>query len=256
MRQVGLERMSSPNSRSRSSIADLSHWICSSNWDLRTCEVVRRLLSSEVSISTSCRRRTTIARSSRDFSSGRGRAGGRTALANRARTRASIASVLASLPTARAKSRTWRGLTIDVGNAAISSSAASGISSAPVASKTIPDGLSATSHSTSRPIPSVSFLNRSTSPPGSTAVSRYAAETSIPTKASECCDCVMVTLTSFGSECFYLRPALQIRAHVWLQSTVRACRSQGVTILLGDGLIWAKGESICHASLPRYKGEG
>ena len=48
---------------------------------------------------------------------------GRTATPNCARISASIASVLASLPVARAKSRTWRGFTTTTGNPAAANSA-------------------------------------------------------------------------------------------------------------------------------------
>ena len=51
-------------------------------------------------------------------SSGRGRAGGRTASAKRARASASRRSVFASRPAARAKARTWRGLATATGKPA------------------------------------------------------------------------------------------------------------------------------------------
>ena len=62
-----------------------------------------------------------------------GRTGGRTASAKWARTRASSASVLASLPVALAKSRTCRGLTTATGRDAAANAAARGISRPPVA---------------------------------------------------------------------------------------------------------------------------
>ncbi len=48
---------------------------------------------------------------------------------------ASILSVLAKTPVARAKSRTWRGLTMTTGRRFACSSAAKGISYLPVASR-------------------------------------------------------------------------------------------------------------------------
>ena len=61
----------------------------------------------------------------------RGRTEGRTASAKWARTAASKASVLASVPVALAKSRTWRGLTTTTGSAAAAKAATSGSSSPP-----------------------------------------------------------------------------------------------------------------------------
>jgi len=198
-RQMGLDRTSSARSLSSFLIFELSQRMCSLICPWTRWGAVRRRLRSEVTISTNWRRRSTRPRSSRDFASGSGRLGGLTPCAKRASTRASIESVLASLPIARAKSRTCQGFTIDTGRPPSSSSAATDTSSAPVASKTTPQGCRAMTHSTSRPMPWPSLLNRWTCPPGSTAVSKYAAETSIPMKASARCDVEMVTRTSFSS---------------------------------------------------------
>ena len=68
---------------------------------------------------------------------GNGRTAGRTASAKWASTWASMASVLASLPIALAKSRTWRGLTATTGSPALPSAANTASSKPPVASSTI-----------------------------------------------------------------------------------------------------------------------
>jgi len=65
---------------------------------------------------------------------------GRTRSANRAMIWASSASVLASRPVARAKSRIWRGLTTASGRPALAKAAATVISNLPVASSTIRAG--------------------------------------------------------------------------------------------------------------------
>ena len=97
-RHRGDERISPVMSLSRSSICCLSHWMCSSTKGRTRLEAGRRRLRSDVSISKSCRRRSTRARSSRVCSSGSGRTGGLIASANSASTMASMASVLASWP--------------------------------------------------------------------------------------------------------------------------------------------------------------
>ena len=180
-RHMGDERISSPMSLSRSSICCLSQRMCS--WIRRPTrlDAGRRRFRSEVSISNSCRRRSTRARNSRVSSSGRGRTGGLTASANCASNRASMASVFASLPVARAKLRTWRGLTNDTGKPTSSSSPAIGISNPPVASNTTPDGPRGTISSMIVAMPRVSLAYRFTSPLGRTPTSRWAADTSIPT---------------------------------------------------------------------------
>lgn len=92
---------------------------------------------SAVHISMSWRRRVRSALSACVYASGSGRKAGRTASANCASTAASRVSVLASLPVALAKSRTWRGLTTTTGSPAAASSPVRGSSSPPVASSTI-----------------------------------------------------------------------------------------------------------------------
>jgi hypothetical protein len=75
---------------------------------------------------------------------GRGRTGGRTASAKRAIAAASSRSVFASRPVARAKARTWRGLTTATGRPAAARAAARRTSTPPVASSTTSAGASAT----------------------------------------------------------------------------------------------------------------
>src|SRR5262249_30308567 len=70
-----------------------------------------RRFCSAVRISTSWRRRASQCCNSCVALSGNGRTGGRIASAKWANTAAEMASVLASWPVARPKSRTWRGLT-------------------------------------------------------------------------------------------------------------------------------------------------
>jgi hypothetical protein len=67
--------------------------------------------------------------------SGRGLGAGRTASAKRARTSASILSVLASLPVALAKSLAWRGLTTATGKPSAAKAASTARSKPPVASR-------------------------------------------------------------------------------------------------------------------------
>ena len=183
-RHMGVERISSSRSLFKPSTLESSQPMCSLIWECSLLGAVRNRLRSLVSISMSWRRRSTRPPNSRASASGRGRLGGLTASAKRPRTNASMRSVLASLPTARAKSRTCRGLTIATGRPPRSNSAATGISSAPVASTTTPEGSSALSHSTRSPMPWLSLLNCRTSPLGTTAVSSWVLDTSIPMKTS------------------------------------------------------------------------
>ena len=183
-RHMGVERISSSRSLFKPSTLESSQPMCSLIWECSLLGAVRNRLRSLVSISMSWRRRSTRPPNSRASASGRGRLGGLTASAKRPRTNASMRSVLASLPTARAKSRTCRGLTIATGRPPRSNSAATGISSAPVASTTTPEGSSALSHSTRPPMPWLSLLNCRTSPLGTTAVSSWVLDTSIPMKSS------------------------------------------------------------------------
>ena len=135
-RQTGLCSMSRPRSRSTSA---------SSRWSQRMCVRMRRATGarakprrwrSAVSISSSCRRRVSTASSAWAASSGSGRGAGRTRSAKSAKVWASITSVLASCPVARAKSRTWRGLATTTGTPAAASAATTACSKPPVASRT------------------------------------------------------------------------------------------------------------------------
>ena len=82
---------------------------------IRSVAAIDRRFFSIVSMSTIWRRRLRSSSSSLASGVGRGRGSGRMASANRAKTRASIWSVLASTPVALAKSRTCRGLTTATG---------------------------------------------------------------------------------------------------------------------------------------------
>ena len=105
-RHTGLERISWAMSSSRSASARRSQvtWLA-----MRCCRrgprAWRWRLSSAPSMSTTCRRRATRSLSACACGVGSGRAAGCTASAKRAMARASRASVLASCPVARAKSR-------------------------------------------------------------------------------------------------------------------------------------------------------
>ena len=96
--------------------------------------LVRRFFSA-VSISTNWRRRVTNASSAWACSLANGRAAGRTISPKRASISASSRSVLASLPVARAKSRTCLGLTMATASPAVTRALATGISRPPVASR-------------------------------------------------------------------------------------------------------------------------
>ena len=89
---------------------------------------------SAVIISTIWRRRATRSARSWVASSGRGRTAGLVASTKRAMTAASIGSVLARLPSAVAKARTWAGLTTATGRPALARPAATMVSKPPVAS--------------------------------------------------------------------------------------------------------------------------
>ncbi len=184
-RHRGDERISSLMSLSRSSICSLSHRMCSCIRGRTRLEACRRRFRSDVSISKSCRRRSTRPRNSRVSLSGRRRTGGLTASANCASTWASIVSVLASLPVARAKLRTWRGLTNDTGSPASSSSLASSVSNPPVASSTTPEGSRGTMWSTIKATPLASLVYCLSSCVGRIAKFSCSADTSIPTYTSD-----------------------------------------------------------------------
>jgi len=129
-----------------------------------------------------CRRRVTSSPSARACASGMGRAGGRTCSAKRAMISASSASVLASRPVARAKSRICRGLTTAKGRPAAAIAAATVTSNPPVASSTTSSSGTRPSRSARAAKPSPSRGTAKASPDGRRCTSRRSFETSMPTK--------------------------------------------------------------------------
>src|SRR3954454_19228672 len=123
-RQTGLSRTAPSRSRSISARAFSSQRRWASIRSCRAGLAAWRRLRSATSISSSWRRRATRACRRRVASSGKGRTSGRPASAKRAIALASRRSVLASRPAARAKARTWRGLTTATGRAAAARAAA------------------------------------------------------------------------------------------------------------------------------------
>ena len=246
-RHRGDERINPVMSLSRSSICCLSHRMCSCNKGRTRLEAGRRRLCSEVSISKSCSRRSTRARSSRVRSSGRGRTGGLIASANSANTWASMASVLASWPLAWAKLRTWRGLTNDTGSPASSSSLATNVSYPPVASSTTPRGSRGTSWSTIEAMPSASLVYCLASSVGSIATSSCLDDTSIPTYT---CAASGITTPPLGYLYAPFRPSLATFA-LSSRGSIGAhnCSGSGS---LGRGDLaeprsnLTKNETICH----------
>jgi hypothetical protein len=126
---------------------------------------------------------------------GQGRTGGRTASAKRAITAASRRSVLASRPVARAKARTWRGLTTATGRPAAARAAAGRTSIPPVASSTTSAGASAARRSTSAATPRSSWSIVKRSPEGRRWMSRLCLATSMPTNAGA--GAVALSMTRF-----------------------------------------------------------
>ena len=126
---------------------------------LRTLGAVAepRRFCSATRISRSCRLRARIASNWRASSSGRSRTWGRIFSAKRARTLASIASVLARVPMALAKSRAWRGLITATGILAAARAAARGVSRPPVASRTTKVGPSGLRRATRAAMPASSL---------------------------------------------------------------------------------------------------
>ena len=225
-RHMGDERISSAMSLSRSSTCCLSQRMCSSIWSCTRLGARLRRFRSEVAIPNSCRRRSTSARSSRVSSSGRGRTGGLTASANCASTWASMASVLASQPVARAKLRTCRGFTNDTGRPTNSNSPATSVSNPPVASNTTPDGLRGTIWSTIEAMPLGSLAYCLASPVGRIATSNSLADTSIPTYTSPRLG--ITTPPVWGLMCSLLRPSLAtFDLDLSGPTTVRALGAQG-----------------------------
>lgn len=132
-------------------------------------------------MATTWRRRATKPPSSRVAASGSGLTAGAVAAAKPAVTAASIGSVLARRPSARAKARTWAGFTTTTGNPAAPSVAATTASRPPVASTATARGDSAASRSASPSRPVASRGTAKPSPPGSTWTSRLPFDTSMPT---------------------------------------------------------------------------
>src|SRR3990172_6019702 len=139
---------------------------------------------SAVSMSTIWRRRTISAFNAWVCASLRGRGGGLSAWPNRARVWASIASVLASVPQALAKSRIWRGFITATGNPAAVNRPVISISKPPVASNTMSCGLSPAAQATNSPPPASSLAKLCTAPVGNTATSKRALLTSMPMNRS------------------------------------------------------------------------
>src|SRR5262249_28160464 len=90
--------------------------------------------------------------------------------------------VLANWPVAPAKSRTGRGLITATGRSPPARAAATMTSYPPVASRTTTAGFSGTTRASSVANPASSWLTRKDSPRGRTDTSRWAFETSMPTK--------------------------------------------------------------------------
>ena len=147
-------------------------------------EALRRRFFSAVIMMTNCRRRAISPSSALWASSGRDLTSGRILSANLARTWASIRSVLARIPWALAKSRTWRGLITAAGNFASCSFTAKALSNPPLASMTIRLGLSLRSSWHSCSFPASSCTSCQVLPVGWTPMSRWSFETSIPTNSS------------------------------------------------------------------------
>ena len=116
--------------------------------------------------------------------SGRARGCGWGAWTKRAITTASIRSVLARLPSAWAKARTWAGLTTATGSLAAANPAATTVSNPPVASTATTRGACGRSRRINSSMPSAVRGTWNASPAGSTCTSRQALDTSTPTKLS------------------------------------------------------------------------
>jgi hypothetical protein len=118
---------------------------------------MRRRLFSAVSMPTNCLRLASIPCKARISASGRGLGAGRTTSAKRARTSASILSVLASLPIALAKSLAWRGLTTATGKPSAAKAATTARLKLPVASRITVTGRSWRRRETKVSIPASSW---------------------------------------------------------------------------------------------------
>ena len=160
---------------------------------------------------------------------GSGRHLGCTFSANSASTCASIASVFARIPRARAKSRTCRGLTTATGSPAVANDAAKRVSYPPVASITMFVGLSAAKRSTvfgnSVEVASTVQL----SPDGRTLMSIVSFAMSIP-------------INTFFNASF---PSLRMRAF-YAQATVRDYSAISSEDHANRRSLLTMGESISH----------
>src|SRR2546425_7281935 len=181
-RHTGLSRSVCAKSFSTAPSCARNHRTCWSicRWIGRGARL--RRCSSASSISTSCRRRRSHACRLCVIVSGSGRTGGRTTSAKCANTPASIASVFANRPVARAKSRTCRALSTTTGSAAVASAATTATSYPPVASSTISEGADACSRSCNCASPTGLLVTVHRAPLGRTTTSSSAFATSIPTK--------------------------------------------------------------------------
>ena len=190
----------------------------------------RRLVSMPI-ISTTCRRRATSSPSAWACSEATGRAGGPIFSAKSAMTSASMASVLASLPSALAKFLIWRGLTTASGRPAPASAAATVVSKPPVASRTISEIFSASRRSmrSSKPLPSRATAKAS--PDGRKCTSSRSLDTSMPTEF----------VTRRGSsmtlpcKCGLDRP-LRLFGHSDNRTQAAPCSHAGSSALRGTGL--------------------
>src|SRR3954470_19625449 len=171
-RQMALARIVSSRSESVLSSSFSSHRMCASIRFLTgLLAVAPRRFFSAVIISTIWRLLARIAANSRASCSGIGLGSGRIASPKRARISASILSVLASLPVARAKSRAWRGFTTATGIPSAAKAAATGRSKPPVASSTTSAGHAAWSRPTRESMPAWSLVTSKRPPLGRKATS-------------------------------------------------------------------------------------
>src|SRR6266446_3882184 len=177
-RHKGVSRINSASSASRPESRFSNQRMCSSMLRCKTLGARARRCFSAVSISINWRRRVTSASSAWACSFTNGRASGRTASPKRASTSASSRSVLASLPVARAKSRTCRGLTIATAIPAAARALATEVSRPPVAS-TITKSAGFVCLSNSR-IPTSSLVTEKAPPAGPMNTSSATLATSIP----------------------------------------------------------------------------
>ena len=156
-----------------------------------------RRLRSAVIISTIWRRRVISSPRAWAWASGTGLASGRTASAKWAIAAASRASVLASRPVARAKSRIWRGLTTASGRPAAQSDPATVVSKPPVASTTTSATSSVRKRATNSSRPFPSRATEKASPDGRTCTSSRSFAT-MPTKICSItlpCECGLAERT-------------------------------------------------------------